>query len=299
MDWLNYHHLYYFWIVAREGSIAGACEKLHVAQPTVSHQLKQLERAMGQRLFERAGRGLRLTDVGQLTYRYADEIFALGRELSGAVRGVPSGKAQRFTVGVPDGISKLIVYRLLRPALQPSEGARLVCREGSSAELLQQLAGHELDLVLSDTPASATVSVKAYSHLLGQCGVSFYASPKLAPAYRSQFPESLNGAPVLLPTGNTMLRRGLDQWLDEQEIRPRVVAEFEDSALLKTFGQEGLGLFPAPAAIRTEVERQYRVQLVGTLEDLQERYYAISVERRVKHPAVMSILRAARQELFQ
>ena len=298
MDWLNYHHLHYFWVVAREGSIVRACELLHLAQPTVSAQISRLERSLGAQLFQRVGRNLQLTDTGRTVYRYAEEIFTLGRELSDAVQGRPTGQPLRLTVGVPDVLPKLIVFRLLQPAFQLPEPIRLVCREGKFDELVAALATHELDLVLSDAPVTPTLRVKAFSHLLGQCGIAFFAAPALARKFRRGFPGSLAGAPLLMPGDSATLRRLLDQWFDEQGIRPHIAAEFQDSALLKVFGQEGLGLFPAPAAIQAEIERQYRVKHVGTLHSLHERYYAISVERRLKHPAVIAISTAAKTRLF-
>jgi LysR family transcriptional regulator, transcriptional activator of nhaA len=298
MEWLNYHHLLYFWVVAREGSIVRACPLLHLAQPTVSAQISRLERALGAKLFQRVGRNLQLTDTGRTVYRYAEEIFTLGRELTDAVQGRPTGQPLRLTVGVPDVLPKLIVFRLLQPAFHLPEPVRLICREGKFDELVAALATHELDLVLSDTPLTSTVRVKAFSHLLGQCGVAFFAAPKLARKLRRGFPGSLEGAPLLMPTEATTMRRLLDQWFDEHGIRPQIAAEFQDSALLKVFGQEGIGAFPAPAAIRKEIERQYRVRHVGTLDSLHERYYAISVERRLKHPAVIAISAAAKTDLF-
>ncbi len=298
MDWLNYHHLLYFWTVAQEGSIAKACRKLHLSQPTISNQLRRLERQVGGKLFQKAGRGLKLTDLGQLTFRYANEIFTLGKELANALEGRPSEQPMLLRVGVTDAMPKLVVYRLLRPALRLPQPVRLVCREGNTNELLQQLAGHDLDIVLTDSPATSQVSVRAFSHLLGQCGVSLYGAPQLARRFRDNFPESLDQAPLLMPTANTALRRALDQWFDQQEIRPKIVAEFEDSALLKVFGQEGLGLFPASSAISDEVQRQFKVMPVGTIEDVQERFFAISVERRLKHPAVVAISQAAKQDFL-
>lgn len=298
MDWLNYHHLLYFWVVAREGSIVRACEHLHLAQPTVSAQISRLERALGAKLFQRSGRSLQLTETGRIVFRYADEIFSLGRELADAVKGRPTGQPLRFTVGVPDVLPKLIVFRLLKPAFDLPEPVHLVCREGRFDDLVGGLATHELDLVLSDISVPPTIRVKAFNHLLGQCGVAFFAAPALARRFRRGFPDSLRDAPLLMPSEATTLRRLLDQWFDEHGIRPRIAAEFQDSALLKVFGQEGLGLFPAPAAIRREIERQYRVKHVGTLDEVQERYYAISVERRLKHPAVLAISAAAKTELF-
>jgi LysR family transcriptional activator of nhaA len=298
IDWLNYHHLLYFWVVAREGSVTRACAQLHLAQPTISAQINRLERSLGVKLFQRVGRNLQLTDAGQTVFRYADEIFGLGRELADAVKGRATGQPIRFSVGVPDVLSKLIVYRLLRPALNGPEPIHLVCHEGKLETLLGSLATHELDLVLSDTPVPPTLRVKAFSHALGHCGIAFFGTADLARKYRRDFPASLNAAPLLMPGSATTIRRALEQWFDEQGVRPQIAAEFQDSALLKVFGQEGIGIFPAPAAIRTEIERQYRVKHVGTLEQLQERYYAISVERRLKHPAVVAISTAAKAELF-
>jgi LysR family transcriptional regulator, transcriptional activator of nhaA len=298
MDWLNYHHLLYFWAVAREGSIVRAAAQLHLAEPTISAQIARLERSLGAKLFQRAGRTLQLTETGRLVQRYADEIFSLGRELTDAVRGRPTGQPLRLLVGVPDVLPKLIVFRLLQPALALPEPVRLICREGKLEDLVGALGTHELDVVLSDTPLTPSVRVKAFSHPLGQCGVAFFAAPKLAAKVRRGFPGSLASAPLLLPTEATTLRRLLDQWFDSEEIRPTIVAEFQDSALLKVFGQEGLGVFPAPAAIVNEIQRQYRVRHVGTLDSLHERYFAISVERRLKHPAVVAISAAARQHLF-
>lgn len=298
MDWLNYHHLLYFWVVAREGSIVKASGLLHLAQPTVSAQISRLEKSLGSKLFQRVGRNLQLTETGRVVYRYAEEIFALGRELTDTIKGRPTGQPLRLTVGVPDVLPKLIVYRLLRPAFHLPQPIRLVCREGKFDDLVASLATHELDLVLSDMPVPATLRVKAFSHLLGQCGVAFFAHPKLARKCRGGFPDSLGAAPLLMPSEATTLRHLLDQWFDDRGLRPTIAAEFQDSALLKVFGQEGLGLFPAPAAIQKEIERQYSVVHVGTLADVQERYFAISVERKLKHPAVMAISAAAKSELF-
>jgi LysR family transcriptional activator of nhaA len=292
------HHAAGPWAVAREGSIVRAAAQLHLAEPTISAQIAKLERALGAKLFQRSGRNLQLTDTGRLVQRYADEIFSLGRELTDAVRGRPTGQPLRLLVGVPDVLPKLIVFRLLQPALVLPEPVRLVCREGKLDDLVGALATHELDVVLSDIPLASSVRVKAFSHLLGQCGVAFFAAPALARQVRRDFPRSLAAAPLLLPTEATTLRRLLDQWFDEHGIRPTIAAEFQDSALLKVFGQEGLGVFPAPAAIVDEIQRQYRVRHVGTLDALHEHYYAISVERRLKHPAVVAISAAAKQQLF-
>lgn len=298
MDWLNYHHLYYFWVIAREGSITGACRQLHLAQPTLSSQLRQLEKSIGAELFKRAGRRLVLTETGQLVLRYADEIFSLGRELTDVLQGHPTGSPLPFLVGVADVLPKLIAYRLLAAALHLPEPVQLTCQEGNIDYLLMELASHRLDVVLSEAPLGALVNVRAYSHLLGECGVSVFCTADLARKFRRSFPQSLDGAPLLLPMRNTALRRSLDQWFDSQNIQPQVAGEFEDSALLNVFGAAGLGLFAAPSVIEQEICRQYRVQPIGQLPDVRERYYAISVERKLKHPAVVAISETARGQLF-
>ena len=298
MEWLNYHHLLYFWTVAREGSVTRASQQLRLAQPTVSGQLKALEDALGEKLFERTGRRLVLTDVGRVVLRYADEIFSLGRELQDTLKGRPTGRPIRFTVGVADAVPKLVAYRLLLPALSLPEPVHIVCREDKPERLLAELSVHSLDLVISDSPVGAGVKVKAYSHLLGETPVAFFGSDALASGYRKGFPRSLEGAPVLMPTEGSTLRRSLDQWLDTEGIRPRVVGEIEDSALLKVFGQAGVGLFAAPVAIEAEVRAQFGVKLLGRVDSVKERFYALSAERKLKHPAVVAICEGARRRLF-
>lgn len=298
LDWLNYHHLLYFWMVAREGGISPASKKLHLAQPTLSNQIRKLEKAIGTSLFDRIGRSLVLTDTGQTVFRYADEIFALGRELTDTLKGLPGKDTVQLTVGVPDVLPKLVVYELLKPALNLQDKVQLVCYEGKLNDLLAELALHRLDIVLADSPLTPATHVKAFNHLLGESGVTIFAKASLAQKYRRGFPESLHGAPMLLPTHNTTLRRALEQWFDENDVRPLVVHEFEDSAVMKVFGQHGEGLFASPTAIEDEICRQYRVRPVGHLEEVTERFYAISVERRLKHPAVVKISEAARTTLF-
>jgi LysR family transcriptional activator of nhaA len=298
MDWFNYHHLYYFYMVAREGSIAQAAEQLHLTHPTISKQLRQLEASFGNKLFDRIGRNLVLTDFGQKVFRYAEDIFSVGRELLDAVQGRPIGRPLRFEVGIPEVIPKLIAHRLLTPAFKLGETLHVVCREGKHDELFAELAVHRLDIVFSDTAISPTVSVRAFNHLLGECGVSFFATTKLVSKYRRKFPASLEGAPLLAPTEKTAVRRDLEQWFHTEGIRPRIVGEFEDTALMKVFGQDGIGLFPAPTAIEDEVCRQYNVRVAGRTNAVRERYYAISVERRLKHPAVLAICEAAREKVF-
>jgi LysR family transcriptional activator of nhaA len=299
MEWLNYHHLLYFWVVAREGTIARACEQLHLTQPSISKQLHQLERSVGEKLFKRIGRNLVLTETGQMVFGYADEIFSLGRELDEALRGKPSRERSRLLVGVADVVPKLIAYRVLEPALQLPEPVQLTCDERGLAELLTEVAEHRLDLVLSDSPLPPTSAARAYNHLLGECGVCIFGSSSLARKIRRGFPQSLDGAPFLLPTRKSMLRRSLDQWFDSQNIRPELIGEFDDSALLKVFGEAGVGLFPGPSAVEKETCRHYNVQLVGRLDAVRERFYAISVERKLKHPAVKAITEAAQNTLFQ
>lgn len=298
MDWLNYHHLLYFWTVVREGSITKACVKLHLSQPTISSQLRKLERAIGAKLFSRVGRGLQVTDTGRMVYRYADEIFSLGRELGDALRGRAPGRPMRLVVGISEVLSKLVVYRLLQPALELSEPIQLICEEASLDELLPRLAVHELDLVLADSPANSNVRIKAFSHLLGECSVAIFGTSKLVKKHDGNFPECLRNAPLLLPTADSSVRRALDQWFDQHDVRPNVAAEFSDSALMKSFGQQGLGLFPGPSITRGEIERQYDVRQLGTLPELRERFFAITVERRLKHPAAVAIAQSARRDLF-
>lgn len=298
MEWLNYHHLLYFYTVAREGSIAKACDRLSLAQPTISGQLRQLEENLGEKLFARAGRGLALTEMGRVVYRYAEEIFGLGRELQDVIKGRPQGRPLRLLAGISDQVPKLIAFRILHAALAMPEPVRIVCREDSHDHLLAELAEHKLDVVISDAPIGSSISVKAFNHLLGSTGVSIFGTQALAARYRKNFPRSLDGAPFVLPTEEASLRRTLDLWFDEHQIRPNIVGEFQDSALLKAFGQAGVGLYAAPSAIETEVRQQQRGAVVGRLEGLVERFYAITVERRLKHPAVVAIGEAAREGLF-
>ena len=295
---MNYHHLLYFWTVAKEGSIAKACDRLRLAQPTISGQLRRLEEALGEKLFVKAGRGLALTDVGRVVYQYADEIFSLGRELQDVLKGHPRGRPLRLFVGVSDAIPKLIAYRILQPVLAMSEPVKIVCEENSSERLLADLAEHRLDVVLSDAPITSPVSVKAYNHLLGTCGVTFFAAESLAVRFRQRFPASLDGAPFLLPVEGSTLRRSLDQWMDSENIRPAIAGEFKDSALLKTFGAAGVGIFCGASAIEKEIRSHYKVSIVGRTDAVKERFYAISVERKLKHPAVVTICNAARDTLF-
>jgi LysR family transcriptional activator of nhaA len=293
MEWLNYHHLLYFWTVARLGTIARASQELRLAQPTISGQIRALEDQLGEKLFQRAGRNLVLTEIGRMVYGYADDIFSIGRDLMDTLKDRPTGRPVRFQVGVADEVTKIIAYRLLEPALRLADPVQIVCRDGSADRLLTELATHALDLVIADTPISPTVKVKAFNHPLGESSVTVFGTAKLAAPRRKGFPRSLEGAPFLLPTAGKTLRRTLDHWFDQHAIRPRIVAEVDDSALLTTFGQAGAGLFVAPTVIEKEVMRQYGVVSVGRLDAVRERYFAISVERRLKHPAVKAISEAA------
>src|SRR4051812_16372438 len=231
MEWLNYHHLLYFWTVAKEGSIARACEKLRLAQPTISGQLRQLEDALGEKLFVKRGRGLVMTEVGQVVFRYAEEIFGLGRELQDVLKGRPRGRPLRLLVGISDMLPKLVAYRILQPALEMEEPVQLVCDEDTPERLLVQLAEHRIDVVLSDAPIPPGAPAKAFNHLLGSCSTTVFAAPKLAARYRRKFPRSLDGAPFLLPMEGAAVRRSLEQWFDAENIRPRLVGEFKDGAL--------------------------------------------------------------------
>jgi LysR family transcriptional activator of nhaA len=298
MEWMNYHHLLYFWTVAKEGSIARACERLSLAQPTISTQLRQFEESLGEKLFRKAGRGLAMTEIGQVVYGYADEIFGLGRELQDVLKGRPRGRPLRLCAGISDSIPKLIAYRVLQPVLAMPEPVQLICDEDSPQRLLSELAEHRLDVVISDSPISSAIPVKAFNHLLGTCSVTLFASPQVATRYRQGFPGRLDGAPFLLPSQGSSLRRSLDHWMDAEKIRPVVVGEFKDSALLKTFGEAGAGIFCASSAIEKEVRSHYKVAVVGRLESVTERFYAISIERRLKHPAVVMICNSARDQLF-
>jgi len=298
MEWVNYHHLLYFWLVAREGSLGRASSELRLAQSTVSKQIHQFERVLGHDLFAKDGRRLVLTESGRVAFRYADEIFGLGREMLDTLRDRPVGRPLRVTVGIADVVPKLIAERVLTPALALTGPVRLVCTAGKPDRLLADLAVHELDVILTDAPASPNVKVRAYSHLLGESKITFFGRADLATKYRRGFPASLNGAPVLLPTENTALRRSLDQWLETQDLRPDIVGEFEDSALLKVFGLRGAGLFPVASVIAREVELQYKVKSIGQVPDVRERLYALSVERRIKHPVVVAICETAKSLVF-
>jgi len=295
---LNYHHLRLFWAVAREGNLTRASQELHLAPQTVSAQIRALEESLGEKLFTREGRRLVLTDIGRITLRYADEVFSIGQELLETLRGQPSERSLRLVVGVASVLPKLIVHRLIEPTLDLDRPVRVLCREGTPEQLLADLAIHRVDVVLSDAPLPPRVKVKAFNHHLGTCGVTFMAEPGLARRLRQGFPKSLDGTPVLLPTEDAVVRSELNRWFREQDVRPTVAAEFEDSALLKIFGQQGVGFFAIPSVIEEEVAKQYDVEVIGRSAGIQEDYYAISMERRVRHAGVVAICEMARSALF-
>jgi LysR family transcriptional regulator, transcriptional activator of nhaA len=297
MDQLNYHHLLYFWSVLKEGGVSAASAKLQVAQPTVSGQLRALEESLGGKLLERKGRKLVPTELGSLVFRYTDEIFSVGSELQDALRGRPTARPQRLVVGIADNMPKLVAWRILEPALRGG-GVHLVCSEDKADRLLADLTLQEYDLLLADAPANALSKVKAYSHLLGESGVSIFAEPREAARLRPQFPRSLDGARLLMPTDTAALRRSVSHWLDAEGLRPVIAAEFQDSALLVEFGRAGAGAFPAPSLLERELRDRHGVEVVGRLPAVRERFYAISVDRRLRHPAVVAITEEARAELF-
>lgn len=295
MEWLNYHHLLYFWTAAREGGVTRAAKKLRLAQPTVSEQIKRLEELLGNPLFERKGRTLALTEFGRTIFGYADEIFSLGRELMDAAKSQGAGRPRRLVVGVADVLPKLIVYRLLEPALRL--GIELVCREDYIDQLLAGLSIHEVDLVLSDSPVGANVGVRAFNHLLGESSISFFTIKEHAARLKRSFPTSLDGERFLFPEEQTVLRRSLDQYFEDVGVHPLFAAEFADSALAMSFGQAGAGIFAGPTVIEREIKKQYGVAVIGRAKQLRERYYAISAERRLVHPGVLAISQAARRLL--
>lgn len=299
MDWLNYHHLMYFWTMAREGSVSKAADKLHLSQPTISGQLRQLESAIGTKLYERVGRELRLTETGKIVFEYADEIFSTGHELMQRLKGNQTCRSLPFVIGVPDFVPKLIAYRLIEPIFRMEQPVQLTCYEGKLSELLADLAMHRLDLVISDSPAGSQVSVKAYNHPLGECGVSWVGTKARVDGLTGQFPQSLAGQPLLLPTQNTVLRRSVEQWLEKQDFEPTVVAEIEDSALLKILASQGIGIAPVADPVLSDVEGQYGLHPIGSLEGVSMQFVAISAERKVTHPAVKLISEEAARRVLR
>jgi len=297
--WLNYHHLHYFWMTVKEGGIQPAAKQLRLSHPTVSVQLKQLEEALGEPLFDRSRRRLELTEIGKVAFKYADEIFSLGREMVDVIEGAPAaGRAVRLAVGVTDVIPKLVVRRLLDPALHVPGPVRLLVQEEAHERLLGALATHDLDVLISDQPLPGSSGVRAFNHLLGQCGVTFLAAPGLKKRLKGPFPACLHDAPFIAPLPTTALGRNLNQWFQAQEVSPNLVAEVADSALVKVLAQDGVGAFCLPSVVEEEARRRYQLRVLGRTDEVTERFYAISPERKLKNPAVVAICDAARDEIF-
>jgi LysR family transcriptional activator of nhaA len=294
---INYKHLYYFWVVAKQGGITRASERLHLTPQTISGQIGLLEDNIGEALFSKAGRNLELTETGRLVLSFADEIFALGGELEEALRNLPLDRRITFKVGIADVVPKTIAYRLLAPALSLPDPVRIICRENNLSTLLAELALHRVDMVIADGPIPPGINVRGFNHVLGECGISFLGVPHLAKTLYKNFPYSLNNAPLLIPSETNVMQAKLLNWLDSLHIYPRIVGEFDDSALMKVFGQAGTGIFITPIPIAKEVAKQYGQRIIGSTEEVREQYYAISVERRISHPAVSAITETAREWL--
>lgn len=295
---LNYKQLHYFWNVAKAGSITRAAERLHLTPQTISGQLAELERSLGTDLFRRIGRRLELTSAGKLALSHADEIFQIGNELEQSLRSGAGSAEQSFRVGVADAVPKSLAYQLLAPAMALAEPVRLICYEDKLERLFAELAIHQLDLVIADRPLPSELGVKGYNHELGRCTVAFYAVPELAARYRPTFPHSLDGAPFLLPGDKVAVQVPLTRWFNEHQIQPHIIGKFDDSALMKAFGKAGAGIFPAPAILSDEIRGQYGVEVIGCAHEVMVRYYAISIERRLTHPAIVAVSEAAKQSLF-
>ena len=295
MEFLNYHHLRYFWTVAREGGLTKAAAKLHVSQPTISAQIQALEEAMGEKLFRRAGRNLKLTEVGQHVLAYADEIFSLGQDLLNAVKQRPTSRPLRLHLGVADALPKLVTYRIIEPIFRLPQPVQISCWETNPSDMLAELAAYRLDLVLADEPAS---TANVFNHLLGECGITFCAEAKLARRLRRGFPASLNGAPALLPMSNSGLRRSLEKWFHAVGIRPRLVGEFADPAFLHVLAFHGLGFIPVATAVAREAAARFGFGVIGQTDACQQQFYAIRPERKLTHPAVAAITSEKRGRLF-
>jgi LysR family transcriptional activator of nhaA len=291
---LNYHHLMYFWMVAREGSIAKACHRLDVTQPTVSAQLQDLEKSLNVRLFRKEGRGLTLTEMGKEVFRHAEAIFAQGRDLLNAVARGPMRPRPRFVVGAVDALPKLVVQRLLKPIVLMSDQIQLICLEGKPDRLVADMAIHEVDLVLSDSSAPPKVRVRSHSYLLGESEVAIYGTPELAAKHGTDFPRSLHGAPMLLPAEDAILRNDLDHWFEQEGLVPYVVAELGDTALAKVLAQQGLGLVALPSILGNDLQETFGLQSLGRIADVRQRTYAITPQRKLKHPAVIALVEGAK-----
>lgn len=295
---LNYKHLHYFWTVAHEGSITKASKKLHITPQTISGQISLLEERVGNNLFDKSGRGLVLTDTGRLVLSYADDIFDLGKELSDVLRGAPVTGASEFIVSSTAALPKTIVYKIIEPSLNLPHEISLVSYEGAMENILADLAVHKTDLVLSDAPISTTLHIKAYNHYLGESTLSVFGNAQLYKKYQKAFPKSLHQAPMLLPTPQQGIRQDMDNWMREADVYPVIRGQFDDSALIKAFGQTGMGLFCMPTVIAEEVCRNFNVKQLGEIQEVTQKFYAISAERKVKHPAVSAVCDNARQALF-
>ena len=297
MEWLNYHHLRYFWTTAKEGSLARAAAKLRVSQPSISGQIRELEAAFGEKLVRRAGRNNVLTDAGHVVFGYADEIFALGAEMMNAVRQRPGSRTLRLYVGVADSFPKLVTNEILKPVFTLPQEVHAICREGKMEDLLAQLAAHRLDIVLADEPPASNTNFRVFNHPLGETGTTFLAEEKLAAKLKRRFPASLQDAPALLPTENTALRRSLETWFRAKDVRPRVVAEFEDLALMKIMAAEGRGFIAVPSLVAKDAMAHYHFRMIGRADDCRLEFHAITAERRIVHPAVARITDKARAML--
>jgi LysR family transcriptional regulator, transcriptional activator of nhaA len=298
MEWLNYHHLLYFWTVAREGGLAPAGKVLRLSQSAISGQIHRLEEQLGQKLFGRRGRKLEMTETRRVVYRYAEQIFGLGREMQEVVRERQVDRTLRLVVGISDVVPKLLVRRLLAPAFQQEQRLALVCHEDQFGRLLGSLGNHILDVVIADSPVPPDNELRLFNHALGESTVTLVAPAKLAATLRKSFPANLDGAPIMLPLSGSTLRRNLDAWLDRVGVAPEIVAEAEDSALLKAFAADGMGAMFVPTVIAETVTRRYDVVEVAEIEAVHERFWAITAERRLVHPGVIAMRVAARSELF-
>jgi LysR family transcriptional activator of nhaA len=298
VEWLNYHHLRYFWTVARKGGVRKAAEELHVSQPSISAQLRLLEESLGQMLFRRSGRNLVLTETGQLVLNYADEIFSAGRELMNAVKQRPGKHPVRVNIGLTDAFPKLIAFQILRAAFRSEAAVHMICREGEIGPLVSHLQAHRLDIVLADEPASSALKAKTFNHRLGRSGVTFCAVPSLAAKLRRNFPQSLDGAPALLPTQNMGMRAALETWFDSKAIRPRLVGEFEDSALMEVCSTGGRGFTAVHTVVDRAALKHFGLRVIARVDECGTDFYAITAERRVKHPAAVAITEHAYSSVF-
>ncbi len=294
VEFLNYHHLRYFWTVAKEGSLRRASELLRVSQPSICTQIKLLEASLGESLFRPSGRSLELTEFGQLICGYAEDIFTLGSEILRATKQAPSVRALRLQVGVVDSFPKLMSYEILRPVLEHQPPVQLICQEGKLADLVSQLNTHRIDVVLSDEPASPGIAGRVFNHALGSSDITFCAMPHLAKKLKGRFPKNLNGSPALLPTHNCNLRRDLEKWFESTGVQPRAVAEFEDTAMMKIVATSGLGVIAVPTVVASEAIERYGFVPIGRTKEVEIQFYAITAERRFTHPAILAITRRLR-----